>query len=447
MHLRMKPVGTVLIAAALTATAFAQDADRQRRRSPIVEVIEKSRDAVVNISTTRVQKVRTFGYGSVWDEIFGAARPQIREQRVNSVGSGVVVHELGYIVTNAHVVAQTTDIRVTFSDGRTRSASIVAVDPEHDLAVIKVRGKRKLSYLKLGRSSDIMIGETVIAIGNPLGLQHTVTAGIVSALDRDLRFRQGVEYTGLIQTDAAINPGNSGGPLLNVNSEVIGINTAIRGDAQNVGFSIPVDRLWSLLPGMLDIERHERVRFGLQVGGPGAKVLAVRSDSPARKAGLESGDRLVKFNGHPLRDAIDYYVQLLNQKPGSEVSLAVNHDGALEQVSVPLVAIPAPDGATLASNLFQMELTEFPDSVRQKYNLADEVGIVVKSVERNGPAARKGIVPGDILLRVNRVSVPTLADVGLALEGVQRGERVVIEGFDVQRRDLWIATLRAEPER
>ncbi|RMF78297.1 MAG: hypothetical protein D6744_10270, partial [Planctomycetota bacterium] len=273
--------------------AFADAQDRARRRTPIVEVFEANRDAVVNISTDKVQVVRTLGYESLWDEVFGRPREIPIKRHIQSVGSGFVIHEDGVIVTNAHVVARTDEIHISFADGTTAPAEPVSIDIEHDLAVLHAQVDRPLPYLRLARSDDLMVGETVVAIGNPLGLQHTVTSGIVSALHRDLQFSESVIYRDLIQTDAAINPGNSGGPLLNINGELIGINTAIRGDAQNVGFAIPVDRLWDLLPTMLNVERYERVEFGLRVEGPAARVAAVREKSPAAEAGVKPGDRVL----------------------------------------------------------------------------------------------------------------------------------------------------------
>jgi serine protease Do len=416
----------------LSASAAAQPSERQRRRSPVVAVFEQCRDAVVNISTTRVQRVRT-----LWSDIFDFGRPTMR--RVQSVGSGVIIHERGYIVTNAHVVAQTSDVRATFVDGRTVSATIVSVDAEHDLAVLKIDTDKPLPYVELGQGGDIMIGETVVAIGNPLELQHTVTTGIVSALNRDLHFRNDMTYSGLIQTDAAINPGNSGGPLLNINAELIGINTAIRGDAQNVGFAIPVDRLWALLPNMLDIEGRQRVSFGLDVSGPTAEVIAVRPDSPAADAGLRRGDRITHFGGHRLRNGIDYYVRLLEQKPGETIRLAYERRGESRTAEVALERIPPPDGQKLAADLLGAELVSLPERFRQRHRLPEGVGMIVKSVVRNGPIERAGIVVGDVILRVNRLLLRSGEDLGLMLETVEPGQRVLLEGLDARTGDAWWA--------
>jgi serine protease Do len=447
MRLEAALLPVVLLIAA--SSAGADDPARERRRTPVVDVFERCRDAVVNISTTRVVAMRSLGPGSMFDDIFDFGGPRPRGQRIQSVGSGVVVHEGGYIVTNAHVVSQATDVQVTFADKQTLPAEVLAVDSEHDLAVVKVDAPHPLAALKLGRSDDIMVGETVVAIGNPLGLQHSVTAGIVSALDRDLRFSEDVVYRGLIQTDAPINPGNSGGPLLNINGELIGINSAIRGDAQNIGFAIPVDRLWELLPNLLDIERRERVRFGLRVGGADAKVLAVRPDTPAAAAGLATGDRVVSFNGQPLRNGIDYYVHLLGEEPGSKVRLAVQRGAKTLDLTIPLETIPLPDGRALAEHLFGLELGEVPQDLRRQYDLPGHVGLVVDRLERGGPADRARIRRSDLLLRVDRVPVRSLKDVGLALEQTQPGDRVAVEGLRIEGdyAYFWTVQLQARSKR
>ncbi|MBU0637454.1 MAG: trypsin-like peptidase domain-containing protein [Planctomycetes bacterium] len=422
-------VAATTLLVSLIAAAAAGDEPSQRRRTPVVEVFEKARDAVVNISTTRIVRVRSLRFPSMFDEIFDFGMPRMQNRRIQSIGSGVIVHESGHLVTNAHVVSQASDVHVTFADQRTLAAEIIAVDPEHDLAVLKVDADGPLPYVRLGRSDDLMVGETVVAIGNPLGLQHTVTAGIVSALNRELHFSRDTTYRGLIQTDASINPGNSGGPLLNVNADLIGINTAIRGDAQNIGFAIPVDELWHLLPEMLDIERRQRVRFGLKVYGPQAEVVAVRPDSPAARAELKPGDRVLQFDGQPLRDSIDYYVHLLTHQPGDKIALEVKRGERTLRVTVPLQTIPPPDGRELARRLMGLTLMEIPASFRREYDLPSYVGLVVEEVEGRGPADRARILPTDVILRLDGVTVRSLQDVGLALERVTPGDDVAVEGL------------------
>ena len=424
-----------------------QKAEHGGRRSPVVEVFERSRDAVVNISTTRIIRMRSLGLTSPFDDIFDFDFLRPRDRKVQSIGSGVVIHPSGYIVTNAHVVSQAADVHVTFADGHTELARIIAADADHDLAVLKIDPPRPLPCLPLGRSDDIMVGETVVAIGNPFGFQHTVTAGIVSALDRELAFGNDLIYRGLIQTDASINPGNSGGPLLNVNAELIGINTAIRGDAQNIGFAIPANRLWELLPGMLDIERRQRVRFGLRVEGARAEVTAVRPDSPAAAAGLKPRDRVVRVDGQPVRDSIDYYVRLLEKTPGQEIQLAVQRQDKVVQATVPLQEIPIPDGAALAQRLLGVQLRPVPERTRSLFDLPPDVGLLVEDLDPGGPADQAGVRPGDLILRLDRGTTASLEDVGLALEGVRPGQRVVVEGLRLHTDPafFWTVSIRTRP--
>jgi serine protease Do len=439
-------IRAVLAAALLASPAAAQDAaDLQRRRSPVVEVFQQCRDAVVNISTARVVRVRSLGARDVFDDIFDFRRPTTTQRRVTSVGSGVVIHRDGYVVTNAHVVAQTSDIVVTFANGTAAAAQVVAADPAHDLAVLRVQTREPLSAITLGQSDDLMVGETVVAIGNPLGLGHSVTTGIVSALGRELRYSDSLVYSDLIQTDAAINPGNSGGPLLNVLGRMIGITTAIRGDAQNVGFAIPVDRLWELLPNLLDIEKRQRVRLGLRVVGKEARVETVRGGSPAAAAGLRPGDRLLRLEDQPLADAIDFYVRLAERRPGQRLKLGVERGGKPVNVEIALQEVPIPDGSALAARLFGIRLSELPADLRRRYELPDYINILVDSVQPNSPADRAGIREGDVILRLNRIAVTTLEEVGLSLEGVQPADDVLVDGLR-WRADpafVWSVPLRA----
>ncbi|MBN2447509.1 MAG: trypsin-like peptidase domain-containing protein [Phycisphaerae bacterium] len=428
---------------AAAGTTLAQDSPaHQFRRTPIVDVFEKTRDSVVNISTTRVIRSRSLMFESPLDDVFDFGPSRRMNRAVHSVGSGAVIHESGYIVTNAHVVAQASDVSVTFADQATLPAEIVAVDAEHDLAVLKVQPKRPLSTCKLGHSDDLMIGETVVAIGNPLGLQHSVSAGIVSALDRDLQFSEDVVYKGLVQTDAPINPGNSGGPLLNINGELIGINTAIRGDAQNIGFAIPVNRLWDLLPKLLDIEQRERVRFGIEVSGAQARVLAVDNDSPAA-AKLAPGDRIVGMDSEKLGNGIDYYVKLLSHKPGDEIKLTVQRDDRQFDTKLKLEPIPLPDGRELAQNMLGVEVEEISTQLRQRYRLPDYAHLIVTGIDRGSPADQAGMHRGDLILRLDRLPVTSLVDAGLALERVTPGQRILVDGVRLDpffSWNVWIPT-------
>lgn len=429
------------------APAPAQS-EKPNRRTPVVEVYESCRDTVVNISTTRVVRVRNWRYNSPFDELFNLG-PRYLDQQVSSVGSGVVIHETGYVVTNAHVVLQASDVRVTFANGKTLPATVVALDREHDLAVLAVDAGGDLPAVALGKPNDILIGETVIAIGNPLGLQHSVSAGIVSALNRDVRVDRGVSFEGLIQTDAPINPGNSGGPLLNVHGELVGINTAVRADAQSIGFAIPVARLWELLPDMLDIERRQRVSFGIAVDTAKAEVVKVAPNSPAARAGVKPGDRVARFNGRPIRNGIDYYVDLLRQKPGRAVKLALQRGDQQVDASVELEQLPPPDGRKLGASMLGVTLGPIPASLRRELDLPAYVGLIVEAVEPRSPAADAGIEPRDLIVGLSRIGVSTLEDVGGVLENFPAGDRIVVEGWRLHSDPpfRWDAAVRTRAAR
>ncbi len=413
-------------------TVELTDAQRMAlRRTPIVEVFEHARDSVVNISSTEVVTVRHRG-GNDWffDELFEdpfdmPRSPRTREYRRTSIGSGFVLHEDGYIVTNAHVVARTMQRLVTFADGSEHEADLIAIDVERDLAILKINAQHSLNALPLGRSSDLMIGETAIAIGNPLGYQHSITSGVVSAVDRDLEFGPEKVFTGLVQTDASVNPGNSGGPLLNVLGELIGINTAVRTDAQNIGFAIPVDQLRQLLPELLDLERRYRIEIGMQIENLDApRVAHVRSGSPADVAGIQSGDIITQIDDKPIAGSVDYNVSLIGRKPGSKIHLAFMRDEREFETTLTIGKRPAPSGMDLARRKLGMDLQPVPEQLAQRLLLKLDTGLVVVQLETGSPAYQIGVEPGDVLVSIGRHYIRSLEDVGTLLESVDLGDVV-----------------------
>jgi serine protease Do len=410
------------------------------RRTPVVDVFEANRDAVVNISSTEIVTMRDpMGLDRMFEDFFDMPNrnPLGRERQYTrtSVGSGFVIHPDGYIVTNAHVVAQTAERKVSFSDGREFDAQVVAADAKRDLAVLKIEADKPLQPIKLGRSDDLMIGETVIAIGNPLGFQNTVTAGVVSAVKRDLDFANRVTLSGLIQTDASINPGNSGGPLLNVLGELIGVNTAIRGDAQNIGFAIPVDHLREVLPDLLDVERRYRIIVGATVSSVDSpRVTAVKPQSPAADAGLQQGDVVCEVDHRPVAEGIDFYIALIGRVPGETIPLTVTRGGRTVEASLTLGGRPAPDGAKLAGEKLGVEVTPVPANLARQLGVREGAGLLVESVEPGGPAEQLGLARWDVLLAIGKHSVTSLDDLGQLLEFVDPGEHVPITILRAERR-------------
>ena len=275
------------------------------------------------------------------------------------LGSGFVVHEDGFIVTNAHVVENVKRIKVVFSDGREFQARVISTDASKDLAVLRIDAGGKLPFVELGRSDDLMIGETVIAIGNPYGYSNTVTSGVVSAVGRDIQVSEGFWLRGLIQTDAPINPGNSGGPLLNVNGQLIGITTAIRAEAQNIGFAIPVDMLADNVGQMLMPEKLRRVRLGLTIGrmttaGPfrGLVVSSVSKGSPADDKKLATGDLILEIDGHKPHSIVDFYIRMIDKEVGQPIRLSYvrpsEKNPKSRVVELAMLPRPVPDGRALA---------------------------------------------------------------------------------------------------
>ena len=445
---------TVLAALAAAAPAAGADSQsRDRRVTPVVRAYRKVGPAVVNISTTKLVRARFGLFGrDPFESIF--APPRRRKVPVHSLGSGFLIHPAGYIVTNAHVVRQAEKIDVVMTDKARHEARVISADPGHDLAVLKIDPPRgtALPRLALGRSDDLMVGETVIAVGNPLGYANTVTTGVVSALGRVLEFEGGVRYTNLIQTDAPINPGSSGGPLLNIDGEIIGINTAISSKGQNIGFAIPVDALADELTRLLDLERINRVVFGASVrrrhgsGGDELVVTAVRPGTPAAGK-LRTGDRVLAVDGQPMRQIADYICAMIQLQPDATVRLRCLRDGKEIAAAVALKAKPRPDGKALAERLFGMTLRRLTPQLADDLRLPVSSGLMVVGLDEDGPARRLGLRTKDVLYQVDRYYIDTLEKLGIILEDVRPGQKVTIGVVLVRQRMRAVVNIRARGKR
>jgi serine protease Do len=351
-----------------------------------------------------------------------------------TLGSGVIVSPGGYVLTNAHVIARAQSITVTLADGKPVEARAVAADPRRDLAVIRFDPPEDadVPYLPLSRSDDLMIGEPVIAVGNPLGYESSLTTGVISATDRTLEFGDDVAFHGLIQTDAPINQGNSGGPLLNIKGELIGINTAIRADAQNIGFAIPTGLIQETLPELLDFQRLNRVLFGATVrqrpaaAGGEVYVLRVDADTPAA-AVLRAGDRLLELNAAPIRQVGDFLFPMLQAKGGDTIALTIARSGESEQtVSIRLLDKPKPDGDALARAMLGLTLQEIDANAARRLGLRPGQGLLVASVEVDAPADALGLRPGDVVFQVADKHLGDLESLGYVLEDLQDDRAVRI---------------------
>ncbi|MDP6544081.1 MAG: trypsin-like peptidase domain-containing protein [Phycisphaerae bacterium] len=417
------------------------------RITPVVIAHRKAGPAVVNISAEKIVTERFGLFGG--DPFANIFRRPVRQK---SAGSGVIIHGDGYVVTNAHVVSRAMQITIQLSDKTRYAAKVISSDSTHDLAILKVelpKGKT-LPYLPLGRSDDLMVGETVIAIGNPLGFASTLTTGVISATDRKLTFAGNVEYGGLIQTDAPINPGNSGGPLLNIRGELIGINTAIRADAQNIGFAIAADTVTEQFSKLMDFERINRVVFGASVAqkrdkkGVALTVTEVRSKTPADGV-LQKGDAIVSLNGKPVRQIPDFVCGMTGAKAGDKISLTVSRGGKRLERSLKLTVRPKPDGKKLARKLFGLTLRKIDRELARELSLSASRGLVVVGIEAGSPAHKLGIDLKDIIFQVGRFYVTDFDTLGVVLEDVKPGDTVRIGGARGYVR-YWTAIKAARPD-
>lgn len=367
------------------------------RRTAIVGVVEKCKAAVVNIHSER-QNAIPFG-----DRSLGGSTG-----RSNGMGTGIIIDPRGYIVTNYHVVDEVIKLQVRIHGDEERlDAVVIAKDKETDLAIIKVQPKKPLPVIKVGTSSDLMVGETVIAIGNAFGYEHTVSMGIVSALGRDVVLNKDVNYKQLIQTNASINPGNSGGPLLNIDGELIGVNVAIRAGAQGISFAIPVDNMLETVSDLLARSRRNAFPTGLQyrdrvlaAQSPGRALLVekVLDNSLADKSGLKTGDTILAVNNQTVVCGLDFERALLDAKPGEK--LAVKYRRGQEELSIDWALDVKTQPASIDPLWKELGLrlaTTDNESITRLYAHLHG-GMLVNEVQSQGPAAKAGIQPGDILV-------------------------------------------------
>jgi serine protease Do len=404
-----------LAAALFLPSPASPQAPPAARRTPVVAVVEKVSPAVVNISAeSTVREVDPF-FGLFG---FGAERP------AQSLGSGFVIDRNGIVVTNAHVIEGASRIVVTLLDGRELEADVLGADRDSDLAVLKVKASN-LPAIPLGRSSDLLIGETVIAIGNPFGLSHTVTTGVLSAQGRTVPSDRGERlFTDFLQTDASINPGNSGGPLVNIAGDVIGINTAIIQGASGIGFAIPADRarrvvedllrfgelqpLWTGVR-LLTIDAELARRRGLAVRR-GALVFKVYPESPAAEAGLAENDVVVAAGGHPVASREDVTTALYTAAAGTPLELEVRRGE--RTVRLRLRAVRPREG--LGLQVLERTVGVAVGEVRG--------ALEIRTVTDGSPAARRGLRPGDLILGANGQRTESADALGReVLRGLDRG--------------------------
>ena len=382
------------------------------------------------------------------------------ESQPSGVGSGFILSSDGYIMTNAHVVEGASEVMVTLADKREFKAKIVGADKRTDVAVVKIDAKG-LPAVKIGDVNRLKVGEWVMAIGSPFGLENTVTAGIVSAKQRDTG-----DYLPFIQTDVAINPGNSGGPLINMRGEVVGINSQIysrSGGFMGISFAIPMDEAIRVSDQLRATGKVSRGRIGVQIGpvdkevaesiglgsATGVLVSAVEPDSPAAKAGLQAGDVIVQFNGTKIDKVSDLPRLVGNTKPGSKVSLTIFRRGKQQQLAITVADVPTDESqlaqaseessATANAKTLGLRVTDL--TAAQKKALGVRGGVQV--AEASGPAARAGMRPGDVVLAIANTEVASVKDFEAALAKADQSKPVNV----LVRRDEWAQYLLIRPQK
>ena len=449
-------VSGLLLSALIPAGVDAEPVWRQGRRTPLstqpsppnFSALAKAlKPAVVNISTKQ-QELRSSEDNPMefFERFFG---PGQRRRRRPGQGSGFIISEDGYIVTNYHVIEDAAEIQVTLTTRQQFAAKLIGGDAKTDLALLKIEADETLPTVPSGDSDNLEVGEWVMAIGNPFGLGHTVTTGIVSAKGRTIGAGP---YDDFIQTDASINPGNSGGPLFNMQGEVIGINTAIVPQGQGIGFAIPSNMALNILQQLSGEGKVTRGWLGVAIqelspelmqafklkNSDGALIAEVMADSPAAKAGLKRGDIIVGFNGDQVRDSSELPRLVATLPPGTAASVEILREGNALSVPVVLGTLQE-EGARAEAKVKPSEVEASlglrvepitPD-IASSLKLEDTDGVVISGVEASGPAAEAGLRRGDVVREINRLPIRDLDDYEAATTNLKTDSAVLIL---VQRR-------------
>lgn len=413
----------LLLLVLVSSSGFSEAASRENE---VVRAVRRASPAVVNISSQQQIQAKSnpfshFGMDPFFDSFFKDFFDpgfQRRYQRT-SLGSGVIISgDQGLILTNAHVISKGAAITVVLQDDREFEARVVGADPDSDLAVLRIDTEDPLPSLAMGDSRDLMIGETIIAIGNPFGFSHTVTTGVVSALHRSIRTQERV-FHDFIQTDASINPGNSGGPLLNINGELIGINTAIYAKAQGIGFAIPIHRASRIVS---DLVRYGEVilpwigilvqelddRMAAYMNLPAQQGLLVRSvfkESPAGSAGVQNGDVVLSVGRQQVITRPDYVAAIRNYKPGESLEFTLWRKGNSQRLTLTAGHFPEELAENLAFQLLGVKVEDLTDTLRRRYKISANNGAVITRIDPDSALAHIGATTGDVIGQIDDIPV------------------------------------------
>ena len=418
---RILPYGLCL---ALQVVWLSLASASELRQTPIVRAVKRAQASAINIHSEKTASA---------DTLFAPNK----SRKVNGMGTGIVIDERGYIATNHHVVKGVDVLRCTLKDGGVYTARVLTYDAAKDLAIIKIEPSRPLQIMPLGTSSDLMLGETVIAVGNAYGYEHTVTCGILSSLSRDVEVNETQSYDNLLQTDASINPGNSGGPLLNMDGDLIGINVAIRAGAQRIGFAIPIDDARETIAQLISIEQIDGNWHGLlgnsvkRADERRFEVVTTMVNSPARKAGLQAGDVVVRVGDTPIVDAVDFERSWIGVRPGETKPVVVKRDGEEKILSMSIeardggvkpqygmLAVAAHDTDQESQSWKTLGLQLAKTNLIQLGSLSSRYrgGMKVTDVRTGSPADRNGIRKGDVLVGLHIWETVNAENVAYVLE-------------------------------
>jgi len=422
-------------------------AEKYNRENAVVKTVKRVSPAVVNISseyeTPREHNpFNTFGMDPLFERFFSDffEHGYTRQEKRTNLGSGVIIDgRRGFILTNAHVITHAGTITVTLKDEREFNAQVVGSDPDSDLAVLKIKSRDPLPDIQMSHSNDLMIGETVIAIGNPFGFSHTVTTGVISAVNRSVR-TDARTFHDFIQIDAAINPGNSGGPLLNINGDLIGINSAIYANARGIGFAIPINKARRIVSDLIAYGEVIQAWIGLLVqdlnpelveyykipSGKGVIVESIARGGPADRAGIKSGDIIMNINNRPVPSNSAFQDIMRGVSAGQTLQIQLKRRDRLLSVSVEAKIFPTEQARALAERLLGISVADLDSKARRKYRVAAESGVVLTALRKGTYLARIGAGPGDVIRRIDDFEIKNLEDFKAAIVKFRRKKSIVL---------------------